>query len=122
MVEDYIAEQHAAAKKKLHDQLARIAGRALQKGVHVHVIDGPPDEVILKAIDDLHIDLVVMGTSARSGISSLVLGNTTERLISHMKCSLLAVKPPGFQCPVSLTSEPDVQRPAVLPSPNRPLQ
>jgi universal stress protein E len=122
MVEEYIAVQRAEAKKKLHEQLARTGGRALQMGAHVHVIDGPPDEVILKAIVDLHIDLVVMGTSARSGISSLVLGNTTERLISHMKCSLLAVKPPGFECPVSLTAEPDVQRSTGFPSPSRSLQ
>jgi nucleotide-binding universal stress UspA family protein len=122
MVEEYIVVQRAEAKKKLHEQLARTGGRALQMGAHVHVIDGPPDEVILKAIDDLHIDLVVMGTSARSGIASLVLGNTTERLISHMKCSLLAVKPPGFQCPASVTAEPDVQRSTGFPSPSRSLQ
>jgi universal stress protein E len=44
----------------------------------------------------------VMGTSARSGLSNLVLGNTAERLISHMKCSVIAVKPHDFECPVRL--------------------
>ena len=70
--------------------------------MQVHVVDGPPDEAILKAIDDFHIDLVVMGTSARSGLSNLVLGNTAERMISHMKCSVIAVKPHDFECPVRL--------------------
>ena len=60
------------------------------------------DEAILKAIDDFAIDLVVMGTSARSGLSNLVLGNTAERMISHMKCSVIAVKPHDFECPVRL--------------------
>jgi len=101
MVENYIAEQRALAKKSLHEQLAHTDYRTLKYGVLVHVVDGPPEEAILKAIDDFQIDLVVMGTAARSGISRLVLGNTTERLISHMKCSVIAVKPPGFHSPIA---------------------
>ncbi len=102
IVEMYLAMQRNEAEKKLHEQLSGTDFRTLPHGVQVHVVDGPPDEAILKAIDDFQIDLVVMGTSARSGISSLVLGNTAERLLSHMKSSVLAVKPPGFRCPVSL--------------------
>jgi len=122
MVEDYIAEQRAQAKKKLHEQLAQAGDRAVQHGVQVHVVEGSPDEAILKAIDDLKIDLVVMGTAARSGLASMVLGNTTEGLISHVKCSLIAVKPPGFQCPVPRVSEASVRQPIISPAPNRPLQ
>ena len=70
--------------------------------MQVHVVDGPADEAILKAINDFQIDLVVMGTSARSGFTNLVLGNTAERLISHMKCSVIAVKPHDFVCPVTV--------------------
>jgi universal stress protein E len=102
IVEEYIASQRAEAKKSLHAQLALTDYRTLTHGVHVHVVDGPPDEAILKAIDDFQIDLVVMGTSARSGLSNLVLGNTAERLISHMKCSVIAVKPPGFVSPYTI--------------------
>jgi universal stress protein E len=100
MVESFIAEQREEAKRKLHEQLSHTDHRTLPFGVQVHVVDGPPDEAILKAIDDFQIDLVVMGTSARSGISSVVLGNTAERLISHMKCSVIAVKPLDFECPI----------------------
>jgi nucleotide-binding universal stress UspA family protein len=111
MVEDYIAEQRAQTKKKIHEQLARVARGGLEHGIHVHIVDGPPDEAILKAIDDLKIDLVVMGTAARSGLGSVVLGNTTERLISHIKCSLIAVKPPGFQCPIEAVSMAPIGQP-----------
>lgn len=94
IVEQYLAGQRAEATQRLHEQLALTDYRTLQHGVKVHVVDGPPDEAILKAIDDFQIDLVVMGTSARSGLSNLVVGNTAERLISHMKCSVIAVKLP----------------------------
>jgi universal stress protein E len=101
IVENYIASQRAEAKKQLHEQLALTDYRTLAHSVQVHVVDGPADEAILKAIDDFHIDLVVLGTAARSALSNLVLGNTAERLISHMKCSVIAVKPHDFVSPVT---------------------
>jgi universal stress protein E len=101
MVQDYIAQERAEAERKLREQLALTDYRTLKHPVQVHVVDGPPEEAILKAVDDFQIDLVVMGTSARSGISGLVPGNTAERLASHLKCSVIGVKPPGFKCPVA---------------------
>ncbi len=101
IVENYIASQRAEAKKQLHEQLALTDYRTLAHSVQVHVVDGPADEAILKAIDDFQIDLVVLGTAARSALTNLVLGNTAERLISHMKCSVIAVKPHDFVCPVT---------------------
>ena len=111
MVEDYIAKRRAQFKKRLHDQLAQAGDRSPGVGAHVHVIEGAPDDAILQAIDDLNINLVVMGTAARSGLARVALGNTTERLISHMRCSLVAVKPPGFRCPLISDSETVVHPP-----------
>jgi nucleotide-binding universal stress UspA family protein len=43
-----------------------------------------------------------MGTVARGGIAGLLIGNTAERMLRKLPCSVLAVKPEGFVCPVSL--------------------
>jgi universal stress protein E len=102
LVADYIAGQRAEAENKLREQLTKTDYRTLPRGVQVHVVDGPPDEAILHAVDEFQIDLVVMGTSARTGIAGLFTGNTAERLISHLTCSVIAVKPPGFECPISV--------------------
>jgi universal stress protein E len=110
-VENYIAEQHQQARHRLHEQLAKVGDRTLQPGVIVHVVEGSPDEMILQAIDNLKIDLVVMGTAARTGLNRMMLGNTTERLISHMRCSLIAVKPRDFECPVTRIKEDAVRQP-----------
>ena len=48
------------------------------------------------------IDLVVMGTVARSGIAGMLIGNTAERVLRKLPCSVLAVKPEGFTSPVRL--------------------
>jgi nucleotide-binding universal stress UspA family protein len=48
------------------------------------------------------IDLVVMGSVARKGIAGLLIGNTAERLLRKLPCSVLVVKPDGFESPVRL--------------------
>jgi nucleotide-binding universal stress UspA family protein len=50
----------------------------------------------------LEVDLVVMGTVARTGIPGLIMGNTAEAILEQLDCSVLAIKPPGFVTPVSL--------------------
>jgi nucleotide-binding universal stress UspA family protein len=60
---------------------------------------GIPDEAILKCIEERSIDLVILGTVARSGLSALFLGNVAERLLPEVRCSVLAVKPLGFASP-----------------------
>ena len=64
--------------------------------------EGLPSEQIVMASRQLQADLVVMGTIGRSGIAGHVIGNTAERVIAALDCSVLAVKPAGFRCPVGL--------------------
>ena len=47
-------------------------------------------------------DLLVMGTIARTGIAGFIVGNTAERLLPRIPCSVLAIKPEGFVSPVTL--------------------
>ena len=41
-----------------------------------------------------------MGTVARGGLPGILIGNTAERLLHSVPCSLLAVKPDDFICPL----------------------
>lgn len=68
----------------------------------VHVEAGDPRHMIEELIRRLHVNLVVMGTIGRSGISGLVMGNTAERVLADLRCSVVAVKPPGFVSPIRL--------------------
>ena len=42
----------------------------------------------------------VMGTLSRSGVDGLLIGNTAERILRRLECSVLAVKPEGFRTPL----------------------
>ena len=67
---------------------------------HVHLVKGDPEIVIPQFVEKERIDLVVMGTVARSGVAGLVMGNTAETILSSIGCSVLAIKPAGFLSPI----------------------
>lgn len=46
----------------------------------------------------LLLDLVIMGTLARSGLKGIVIGNTAESVLGALNCPVLRVKPIGFVC------------------------
>jgi universal stress protein E len=68
-----------------------------------HVKKGDPAKIIPLLARRNDIDLVVMGTTARTGIAAMLLGNTAEQVLGRVECSLLTVKPEGFLTPVRLT-------------------
>ena len=63
---------------------------------------GDPDEEVIKAVGQLDVDVIVMGTVGRVGVSGLLIGNTAEKVLRLVECSVLAVKPAGFVSPVTL--------------------
>ncbi len=69
----------------------------------LHMVEGETCEVITEFVEKKKIDVVVMGTVARTGISGFFMGNTAESILNTIDCSVLAVKPPGFVTPVTLT-------------------
>lgn len=68
----------------------------------MHLIEGEACEVITDFVVRKKVDVVVMGTVARTGISGFFMGNTAESILNTIDCSVLAVKPPGFITPVTL--------------------
>src|SRR5690606_17774495 len=65
-----------------------------------HIVKGSPGRELPKIAETLNADLVVMGTVARTGIAGVVIGNTTETVLSQLQCSVLAIKPKDFVSPV----------------------
>ena len=101
--EDYHAHVKAEAHERLADQLARVAGEQPTAMVELHIVAGESiaDNAILEFIEHHQIDLLLMGTIARGGLPGLAIGNTAERLVTHMPCSMLAVKPDDFKSPLA---------------------
>jgi nucleotide-binding universal stress UspA family protein len=68
----------------------------------LHLVKGLPAKEIPIMAKKYDIDLIVMGTIARTGIPGLIIGNTAESILEQVNCSVLAIKPEGFRCPVKV--------------------
>lgn len=72
--------------------------------VEVHLLRGAASATIAEVAERFDIDLIVMGTVCRGGLSALLVGNTAEHLLASVTCGVLALKPPGFISPVQADS------------------
>lgn len=66
----------------------------------VHLLRGKPSVLIPSSVLKNKIDLIVMGTLARSGVAGMFIGNTAEEVLNRVNSSVLTVKPDGFKTPV----------------------
>lgn len=70
-----------------------VADAASQRGVLVeeHIRAGEPARAIRKFVDENDIDLVVMGSHGRAGISRAVLGSVAEKVLRRTHLPVLVV-------------------------------
>jgi universal stress protein E len=61
-----------------------------------HLVVGHPINAIRDVARDTGSAIVVMGAISRSGLKRLFIGNTAERVLDHLTCDVLVVKPPHF--------------------------
>lgn len=64
------------------------------------VLTGSAHAHILDYLRQHPVDLLCMGSVARSGLQGLLTGNTAEQVLPWLACSLITVKPQGFVTPV----------------------
>ncbi|MDH3839952.1 MAG: universal stress protein [Chromatiales bacterium] len=67
---------------------------------HVHMVAGRTSDVLQDLVAEKDIDLLVMGAVARNRLKRIFLGSTAERVLEHLSCDVLVVKPPEFETPV----------------------
>jgi nucleotide-binding universal stress UspA family protein len=60
--------------------------------VSIKVLDGDVASVIVDTAEDYDIDLIVMATHGRSGLSRWMLGSVTERVLHSAPCPVLTVR------------------------------
>ncbi|HEU4618835.1 MAG TPA: universal stress protein [Gammaproteobacteria bacterium] len=65
-----------------------------------HVVHQNPAHAIIDFVEREAVDLLVLGTVARTGVAGFLIGNTAERVLDEVTCSVIALKPAGFVSPV----------------------
>jgi universal stress protein A len=58
----------------------------------VEVSTGKTADAILRTAQDQNVDLIVMGTHGRTGLSHTLFGSVAEAVMHHAKCPVLMVR------------------------------
>lgn len=98
-VNSLVAKTKISHQKAL-DSLIKKSG--IEGKLHVEMLKGRPSKLIPSYINENNIQLLIMGTVARTGIPGFIFGNTAESVIQNVTCSMFAVKPFGFVSPVAV--------------------
>ncbi len=74
--------------------VARLKAEAGRSGVSLETLVrlGRPFEAIVQAAGEKRADLIVMGALGMTGLTSLLMGSVTERVIAQAPCPVMVVK------------------------------
>lgn len=99
--EQEIAEIVAETRGRHCRALDRLINESGMDGAYeIHHRRGRAEDMIPAFVAEQQIDILVMGTVARTGIAGWMIGNTAENIVQELTCSLIALKPQGFVSPV----------------------
>lgn len=92
----YSEKEVAQIKKKTREYLDRAGESLRSKGVTVKtkVATGKAVEEIVKAADEIKVDLIAMSTHGRSGLSRLTFGSITDKVLRTGNVPVLVVRAP----------------------------
>ncbi len=67
---------------------------AEKQGLTVEALtpQGKPHDAIIEAAGGMGVDLIVMGTYGKTGLKKLLMGSSTEKVVSHAGCGILVVR------------------------------
>ena len=59
--------------------------------------EGDPVSMILRVATEAHVDLIILGTHGRTGLSRLLRGSLAEQILRRAPCPVVAVKNPFLE-------------------------
>jgi nucleotide-binding universal stress UspA family protein len=90
-------EREIEQMKKLASRYLRRTGQTLRKkgaSIKVKVSVGHAADEIIKAADEINVDLIAMSTHGRSGLSRWAFGSVTDRVLRGGNKPVLVVRAP----------------------------
>jgi nucleotide-binding universal stress UspA family protein len=80
-----------AEAQKILDRAVEAVGDVPEE-IHTGIIEGNSAEAIIEVAKTRESDLIVMGSRGLGRLSGLVLGSTSQKVVSHAPCPVLIVK------------------------------
>ena len=95
--EDMRRNVEQGAKASAKDYLSKMADDLKKDGIatNIDVVSGQPAEVILDYAKKNQVDLIIISTHGRSGVSRWALGSVADKILRHSSVPILAASPPS---------------------------
>lgn len=92
-----ISSERLAQLESLVDDVSKSSAKIIPA-----VLEGNPATIIPDYASEHSVDILVMGMLSRTGLKGFFIGNTAEKIMDDLDCSLLVVKPKEFVSQVTL--------------------
>ncbi|CAG1770559.1 Putative universal stress protein [uncultured bacterium] len=81
---------------KLRERLLKCVNEDTKNKISVEaiIIQGVPFAEIIKAAKECKIDLIVLGTHGRTGLSHAIMGSVAEKVVRKAPCPVLTIRHP----------------------------
>jgi nucleotide-binding universal stress UspA family protein len=83
--------------QEAREQLHRLAVPDGNVRAEHRLEEGEPVTEILRVAQEIHADLIVLGTHGRAGLGRLLMGSVAEQVVRKATCPVLTVKVPQPQ-------------------------
>jgi nucleotide-binding universal stress UspA family protein len=90
-----LVEKAAEMSAHISSELEAICQRKYIYGVNLEysIAEGRPAEAICELAQEIHADVIVMGSHSRPGMRHLFLGSVAEKVLRSAPCPVLIVHP-----------------------------
>jgi len=94
-LEDLLRERESEDRK----QLAAFIPPEMKKGLEVETIHkvGIPFVEIIKTAKEREVDVIVIATHGRSGLSHILFGSVAEKVVRRAPCPVLSIRHPEHE-------------------------
>lgn len=86
-----------AVREEHQQALNEFIANSTVTSADARLIEGRPEDVLPALAEDGEADLLVMGAVARGRFATAFIGHTAERVLEHVPCDVLIVKPDDFE-------------------------
>jgi nucleotide-binding universal stress UspA family protein len=91
---DMVVDVGLVDEDRLHAQLAVVAPTDPSVPHRHQLLHGDPIGEIVRLSDEEKVDMIVMGTHGRTGLTRLLMGSVAEAVVRRANCPVLTVKQP----------------------------
>ena len=89
-LEAYFNTMEPEAHKHMQASLARVHQEGLEG--ETSIVQGVPFQIIIETAKDKNVDLIVMGTHGRTGLTHALMGSVAEKVVRMAPCPVLVTR------------------------------